>query len=172
MFLLMIRCGFARNIEAHLEFIGTMWFHYVVIPTTFQSSVHPLLIVVGLNCRCVLGLNGFRLAEGKLFLFNFRFSFKKWHPKFRLCSKHRKMMSITEDSHSTSMESHWASESEFMIEDTRDSMNRILAEASISPIRSQTRSTLQHQSKSSLRRLLSKLNRGTDSLRSMIYIHQ
>ena len=81
-------------------------------------------------------------------------------------------MSITEDSHSTSMESHWTSESEFMIEDRRDSMNRILAEASISPIRSQTRSTLQHQSKSSLRRLLSKLNRGTDSLRSMIYIHQ
>ena len=82
------------------------------------------------------------------------------------------MMSITEDSHSTSMESHWTSKSKLMIEDTRDSMNRILAEASISPIRSQTRSTLQHQSKSSLRRLLSRLNRGTDSLRSMIYIHQ
>ena len=81
-------------------------------------------------------------------------------------------MSNTEDSHSTSMESHWTSGSEFMIEDTRDSMNRILAEASISPIRSSTRSTLQHQSKSSLHRLLSKFNRGTDSLRSMIYIHQ
>ena len=78
-------------------------------------------------------------------------------------------MSITEDSHSTSIESHWTSGSE---EDTRDSMNSILAEANVSPIRSQTRSTLQHQSKSSLRRLLYKLNRGTDSLRSMIYIHQ
>ena len=82
------------------------------------------------------------------------------------------MMSNTEDSHSTSMKSHWTSGSEFMIEDTRDPMNRILAEASISPIRSPTRSTLQHQSKSSLRRLLSKFYRGTDSLRSIIYIHQ
>ena len=168
----MIRCGFARNIEVHLEFIGTIWLHYVVISTTFQSSVHPLLIVVGLNCRCVLGLKDFRMAEGKIFLFNFRFSFKKWHLKFRLCSKHRKMMSITEDSHSISMESHWTSGSEFIIEDTRDWMNRILAQTSISPIRSQTRSTLQHRSKSSLRRLLSKLNRGTDTVRSMIYIHQ
>ena len=82
------------------------------------------------------------------------------------------MISITEDSQSTSMESHWTSGSEFMIEDTRDSMNRIFVEASISPIRSQIRSTLQYRSKSSLPRLLSKLNRGTDSLRSMIYIHQ
>ena len=168
----MIQCGFARNIEVHLKFIGTMWLHYVVIPTTFQSSVHRLLIVVGLNCRCVLGLKDFRLAEGKIFLFNFRFSFKKWHLEFRLYSKHRKMMSITEDCHSTSMKSHWTSGSEFMIEDTWDLMNRILAKASISSIRSQTRSTLQHQSKISLRRLLSKLNRGRDSLRSIIYIPQ
>ena len=56
-----------------------------------------------------------------------------------------------------------------MIEDTRDTMNRILAEARIIPSRSQTRTILQHQSKSSLRRLFSKLNRGPASLRDVIY---
>ena len=56
-----------------------------------------------------------------------------------------------------------------MTEDIRDTMNRIVAEARISPIRSQTRTTLQHQSKSNLRRLFSKLNRGTASIRSTIY---
>ena len=58
-----------------------------------------------------------------------------------------------------------------MIENARDTMNRIFAEASISPVRLQTRTKLQHQSKGSLRHLLSKLNRGTAILRGMIYIH-
>ncbi|CAF3482991.1 unnamed protein product [Rotaria socialis] len=49
------------------------------------------------------------------------------------------------------------------IEDTRVTMNRILAEANLSPIRSQTRMALQRQSKSGIRRLLSKLSRGAHS---------
>jgi hypothetical protein len=49
------------------------------------------------------------------------------------------------------------------IQDNREAMNRILAEANVSPIRSQARKTLERQSKSGLRRLLSKFNRGTRS---------
>lgn len=79
-------------------------------------------------------------------------------------------MTAMEDSRSAFMESQWSSGSHFMIENAKDTMNKIFAEASISPIRSQTRTKLQHQSKGSLRRLLSKLNRGTASLRGMIYL--
>ena len=50
-------------------------------------------------------------------------------------------------------------------------MNRIFAKESISPIRSQTRTKLQHQSKGILYRLLPKLNRGIASLRGMIYVY-
>lgn len=81
-------------------------------------------------------------------------------------------MSVREDFHSTTMVSQWSNESQFMVDDSRDKMNKILAEANISPIRSQTKIKLQYQSESSLRRLLSKLNRCTASLRGMIYIHQ
>ena len=58
-----------------------------------------------------------------------------------------------------------------MIKNARDTMNRIFDEDSIRPIRSQTRTKLQHQSKGILRRLLSKLNRGTARLRGMIYVY-
>ena len=50
--------------------------------------------------------------------------------------------------------------STFEIVDTREQMNQILIEASMSPIRPQTRVSLKRRCKSSLRRLLSKLNRG------------
>ncbi|CAF4283930.1 unnamed protein product [Rotaria magnacalcarata] len=82
----------------------------------------------------------------------------------RLFSKHRKSMAVPEDFPSIAGESQYSSGTQFAIEDTRDTINRILPETNISPIRSQARATLQHQSKSSLRRLLSKLNRGTASL--------
>lgn len=81
-------------------------------------------------------------------------------------------MAVPEDFPSIAGESQCSSGTQFAIEDTRDTMNRILAEANISPIRSQARTTLQHQSKSSLRRLLSKLNRGTTVLQGKIYIKQ
>lgn len=47
--------------------------------------------------------------------------------------------------------------------DTREQMNRILAEADMSLVRSQTRTLLKHQSESSLRRLVSKLNKDTQA---------
>ncbi|CAF4334357.1 unnamed protein product [Rotaria magnacalcarata] len=86
----------------------------------------------------------------------------------RLFSKHRKSMAVPEDFPSIAGESQYSSGTQFAIEDTRDTINRILPETNISPIRSQARATLQHQSKSSLRRLLSKLNRGTASLQEKL----
>jgi len=59
--------------------------------------------------------------------------------------------------------SRYTNGSLFEIENTRETMNRILAEANISPIRSQARTSLQHQSRSALRRLVSKLRRGVQS---------
>ncbi len=51
----------------------------------------------------------------------------------------------------------------FQINDSRETMNRILLEANMSPIRSQARAPLQRQSKSGLRRLVSKLRRGAQT---------
>ncbi len=51
-----------------------------------------------------------------------------------------------------------SSGSEFIIDNTRESMNRILAEANLSPIRSQTRKRLAQHSNSGLRRITSKFN--------------
>ena len=105
--------------------------------------------------------------DGDFYYCNFSFFFEQLRIKFRLCSKHRKSISVTEDIQSTAAESHFTSGTQFVIEDTRDTMNRILDEANISPIRSQTKTALKHQSKGSLRRLLSKLKRGTSSLQGM-----
>ena len=165
----MIRYRFGRNIKAHLESIGMTLIQCIAVPIALQSSIHPLQIVAELNCRCVLELKGFLLVEGKIVLCNFHCSFKQLRLKFRLCSKHRKIMSITEDFHLISMESNWSNGSQSMNEYTRDTIKRVLTEARISQIQSQTRTTPQHQSKSSLRRLFSKLNLGTASLRGMMY---
>lgn len=48
----------------------------------------------------------------------------------------------------------------FEISDTREAMNRVLAEANMSLVRSQTTTSLNQQSKSGLRRLVSKLRSG------------
>jgi hypothetical protein len=50
----------------------------------------------------------------------------------------------------------------------RDSMNKILSEADLSPIKSQTTKTLNQQSGGSIRRLLSKLRRGAAVLQGKI----
>ena len=55
----------------------------------------------------------------------------------------------------------------YTMHDQGDTMNRILAEAYLSPVRSQTIIPLKRQSKSSLRRLVSKLTRGTHVLQSI-----
>ena len=46
----------------------------------------------------------------------------------------------------------------YEIDDSRDSINRILCEVGISPIKSRTSKALKEQSKSSVRRLLSKFS--------------
>ena len=66
--------------------------------------------------------------------------------------------------------SHYTNATPYMVEDNRATMNRILVEASLSPIRSQARTKLQNQSKSSVRRLLSKLTRGARTLQGMLRI--
>lgn len=53
--------------------------------------------------------------------------------------------------------SNFTDGSEFMSHNSRDSMNRILAQANLSPIRSQTRKRLDRHSDSGLRRIASKL---------------
>ncbi|CAF3629026.1 unnamed protein product [Rotaria socialis] len=89
----------------------------------------------------------------------------------RLCSKHRKFMSTSRDTQdliSIGDPSVATGVSTFEIVDTREAMTRILPEANISPIRSQTRMALKSQSKSSLRRLVSKLSRGAQILQEKL----
>jgi hypothetical protein len=57
--------------------------------------------------------------------------------------------------------------SRFTIDDARGSMNRILAQASLSPIRSQVRKRLDLHSESGLRRLASKLTGTVRVIQSM-----
>ena len=65
------------------------------------------------------------------------------------------------DAASTSASSEYTPGSSFGIEHRRETMNRILAEANLSPVRSQTTAALRKQSNSGIRRLVSKLRRGT-----------
>jgi hypothetical protein len=54
--------------------------------------------------------------------------------------------------------SNVSSGSEFVIDNKRESINRVLAEVNLSPIRSQTRKRLAQHSNSGLRRITSKFN--------------
>ena len=76
-------------------------------------------------------------------------------------------MTVPQDTLSIVNPSFTTDVSTFEVVDTREQMNKILIEASMSPIRSQTRVSLKRQSKSSLRRLLSKLNRGAQMFQGM-----
>ena len=62
--------------------------------------------------------------------------------------------------------SHETRVTPFEIDHSLDGINRILCEAEISPIKSQTNKPLKEQSKSSIRRLVSKLQRSTQILQS------
>ena len=75
--------------------------------------------------------------------------------------------SLANDAASISANSHYAAASSYIIHDQRETMNRILLEANLSPIRSQTRRPLRKQSKSGLRRLVSKLTRATNAFRGI-----
>lgn len=72
------------------------------------------------------------------------------------------------------MFSDYTDASLFEIDDSRESMNRILAEVSLSPIRSQTRKTLESNSHSGLRRITSKFSSTMRVLQSMrsYYVQQ
>ena len=59
-------------------------------------------------------------------------------------------------------------ESEFVVNDQREIMNRILAEFNLSPIRSQVTTSIKSQSKSALRRLVSKFTRGSKALQGLL----
>ena len=93
---------------------------------------------------------------------------------FGICSKHRKLItmidnieSMINDVASISTSSHYTAESSFMIDGHRETVNRILVEAKLSQVRSQTTAALKKQSKSGLRRLVSKLTRGTRALQGV-----
>ena len=58
-------------------------------------------------------------------------------------------------------------ESEFIIDDSHDSMNRILIQVSLSPIRSQTRERLDLHSDSGLRRFTAKITSTVRVIQSM-----
>lgn len=68
---------------------------------------------------------------------------------------------MIDDAVSISVESQYTAGSEFIIIDSREKMNRILEEVNLSPVRSQSTKMLKEQSKSGLRRLVSKFTRGS-----------
>ena len=59
-------------------------------------------------------------------------------------------------------------ESEFVVNDQRERMNRILAEFNLSPIRFQVTTSIKSQSKSAVRRLVSKFTRGSKALQGLL----
>ncbi|CAF4225837.1 unnamed protein product [Rotaria magnacalcarata] len=67
-----------------------------------------------------------------------------------------------------SVASQHTTESEFVINDQRARMNRILSEFNLSPIRSQATTSIKNQSKSGLRRLVSKFTRGSKALQEKL----
>ncbi|CAF2059693.1 unnamed protein product [Rotaria magnacalcarata] len=76
--------------------------------------------------------------------------------------------SLMSDGVSISVASQHTTESEFVINDQRARMNRILSEFNLSPIRSQATTSIKNQSKSGLRRLVSKFTRGSKALQEKL----
>ena len=59
-------------------------------------------------------------------------------------------------------------ESEFVANDQRERMDRILAEFNLSPIRSQVTTSIKSQSKSAFHRLVSKFTRESKALQGLL----
>ena len=72
------------------------------------------------------------------------------------------------DGVSISAASQHTAESEFVVNDQRERINRILAEFNLSPIRSQVTASIKSQSKSAVRRLVSKFTRGSKALQDLL----
>ena len=93
----------------------------------------------------------------------------------RLCSKHRKSLPtipdtafMINDTESVSPNSQYTTGADsYTMHDQRDIMNRILGKAYLSLVKSQTTISRKRQSKSGLRRLVSKLTQGTYVLQSI-----
>ena len=77
------------------------------------------------------------------------------------------MATIMNDAVSIRAPSQHTAGSDFVIDNLRETMNRILTEVNLSPIRSQTTKSIQNQSKSGLRRLVSKFTRGSKALQGI-----
>jgi hypothetical protein len=95
------------------------------------------------------------------FVFDFCVLLHQTELIFRVCSKHRKAAERMLDDVSVSpitVYSNATNESEFLIDNSRQSTNNILAAMDLSPIRSQTRKNLEKCSDSTLRRMASKLD--------------
>lgn len=74
------------------------------------------------------------------------------------------------DGASIDVTSRYTAGSEFVVNDQRERINRILAEVNLSPIRSQVTTSIKNQSKSAVRRLLSKFTRGSKALQGLLEI--
>ena len=77
-----------------------------------------------------------------------------------------------DDGVSISVASQHTAGSGFVIDNRRETMNCILAEVNLSPIRSQTIKSIKNQSKSDLRRLLSKFTRGSRALQGTLCVNR
>ena len=77
-----------------------------------------------------------------------------------------------DDGVSISAASQYTAGSEFVIDNRRETMNRILAEVNLSPIRSQTTKSIKNQSKSGLRHLVSKFTRGSRALQGTLCVNR
>ena len=80
--------------------------------------------------------------------------------------------SIMNDGVSVSAVSQHTAGSEFMIDNLRETMNPILAEVNLSPIRSQTTQSIKNQSKTGLRRLVSKFTRESRALQGTLCVNR
>lgn len=74
------------------------------------------------------------------------------------------------DGVSISVVSQHTDGSEFVINDQRERMNRILAEFNVSPIRSQPTTSIKNQSKSGVRRLVSKFSRASKVILGLLAV--
>ena len=77
-----------------------------------------------------------------------------------------------DDSVSISVASQHTTGFEFVIDNPRETMNRILAEVNLSPIRSQTIKSVKNQSESGLRRLVSKFTRGSRAFQGTLCVNR
>lgn len=80
--------------------------------------------------------------------------------------------SMIDDTVSISVASRDTLQSTFVIDHPRGTINRMLAEVNLSPVRSQATKALKNQSKSGVRRLVSKFTRGSKAFQGKLLIER